>query len=504
MIKEQRKAGVVLNYISITLNMVIGVTYTPFMLKYLGQSEYGIYSLAASIIAYLTVLDLGFGNAITRYTAKFRAEGKDEEQQYMFGMFNVLYIIIGIVALILGAILTLNVDHIFSSNMTETEIFRTKIALGLMTLNLAFTFPLSIWGSIMSAYEQFVFKRLFTIARNVLNPLVMIVLLTMGYKAIAMVVVTTIFNLATLIADYLFCKFKLRIVVKYGRFDWKFLKEVTIYSIWIFFNAIIDRVYWSTGQFVLGIVSGTAAVAVYSVAVQLHSMFLSFSTAISSVFLPKVTSMAVTGSENEQISDLFIRTGRIQFVVMSFVLSGFIVFGRPFINIWAGSEYDEAYIISLLFFIPLTVPLIQTVGLTILQARNQMKFRSLLYLMIAIFSFAFSIPLAKIYGGIGCACVTCAAILIGHGLIMNIYYHKKQSLNISRFWVEITKMSIAPVLYTITAIIAFNIIDVNLYDIKKLFVSGCVFSVIYFVLFWLFSLNETEKKLVMNLLRIKR
>lgn len=63
---NQLKAGVVLNYVSIVLNMVIGLIYTPFMLRKLGQSEYGLYSLAASIIAYLTVLDLGFGNAIVR------------------------------------------------------------------------------------------------------------------------------------------------------------------------------------------------------------------------------------------------------------------------------------------------------------------------------------------------------------------------------------------------------------------------------------------------------
>ena len=88
---NQLKAGAALNYLSIALNMVIGLSYTPYMLRMLGKSEYGLYSLAASIIAYLTILDLGFGNAIVRYTAKFRAEGKLREQQEMFGMFLVLY-----------------------------------------------------------------------------------------------------------------------------------------------------------------------------------------------------------------------------------------------------------------------------------------------------------------------------------------------------------------------------------------------------------------------------
>ena len=169
---NQLKVGAALNYVSICLNMVVGLLYTPYMLRMLGQSEYGLYSLAASIIAYLTVLDLGFGNAIVRYTAKFRAEGKQREQEEMFGMFFILYIGIGIIAMIAGSVLSLNVENMFSRAMTESEVHRTRIMLWLMTFNLAFTFPMSIWGSIMSAYERFVFQRIVSIIRSVLNPVV--------------------------------------------------------------------------------------------------------------------------------------------------------------------------------------------------------------------------------------------------------------------------------------------------------------------------------------------
>ena len=100
---NQLKAGAFLSYLSIGLNNIIGLIYTPFMLRMMGQSEYGLYSLVASIVAYLTVLDLGFGNAIVRYTAKFRAEGKEQEQYEMFGMFLILYSIIGIIAFLIDA-----------------------------------------------------------------------------------------------------------------------------------------------------------------------------------------------------------------------------------------------------------------------------------------------------------------------------------------------------------------------------------------------------------------
>ena len=333
---NQLKAGAFLSYVSIGLNMVVGLLYTPYMLRMLGQSEYGLYSLASSIIAYLTVLDLGFGNAIVRYTAKFRSEGKEREQQEMFGMFFLLYIGIGLVAVIAGSLLALNVERIFSVNMTASEVYRTRIMLWLMTFNLAFTFPMSIWGSIMTAYERFVFQRLVSIVRSALNPVVMILLLVVGYKSVAMVVVTTLFNVATLFTHFYYCRCKLFIELRFGRFNPSFLKEVSVYSFWLFLNAIMDRIYWSTGQFVLGMYRGTVTVAVYSVAIQLTHMFMLFSSAISGVFLPKVTAMVTRGGSDRDISDLFIRTGRIQYIVMSFVLSAFVVFGRAFLRLWAG------------------------------------------------------------------------------------------------------------------------------------------------------------------------
>ena len=124
---NQLKAGAALNYAIILLNTIVGLLYTPYMLRMMGKSEYGLYSLVASVISYLTILDLGLGNAVVRYTAKFRAEGKQREQYEMFGMFFVLYVIIGAVALLLGSALYFNVDAMFGATMTVEELYKARI-----------------------------------------------------------------------------------------------------------------------------------------------------------------------------------------------------------------------------------------------------------------------------------------------------------------------------------------------------------------------------------------
>lgn len=493
MVINQLKTGAALSYVLLGLNTIIGLLYTPFLLRMLGKSEYGLYSLAASVIAYLTVLDLGFGNAIVRYTAKFRAEGKREEQYEMFGMFFLLYLGISAIAFIVAMALVWKVDAIFDANMTVGEVSRMRIILLLMAFNLAFTFPMSIWGSIITAYEDFVFQKLVNIARTILNPVVMIVLLYFGYKAIALVVVTTLFNVLTLNVNHLYCKRKLHVKLYFRKFRLGFLKEVSIYSFWIFLNAIMDRIYWSSGQFILGIYQGTASVAVYAVAIQLKDMYFMFSTAISSVFLPRVTSMVTKGASEKEISDLFIRTGRIQYLIMAFILVSFILFGQSFISLWAGPSYLEAYKIALLFFVPVTVPLIQNLGVTILMARNQMKFRCVSYVIIAIGSLFLSVPLAKMYGGIGCAIATAFALTFGQVIVMNIYYKRVIYLDIPRFWREIGKMSLTPVILGLLGYFILSQIEID--SIITFLLSALIFSLIYLVTIWRTGMNDYERDL---------
>lgn len=493
---NQLKAGAILSYAIMGLSNLVGLLYTPYMLRMMGQSEYGLYSLVASVVAYLTILDLGFGNTIIRYTAKFRAEGKTKEQETMFGMFIVLYSIIGLIAFLLGLILYFNIDLIYGNALTPDELHKTHILMLLMIFNLAVTFPLSIFGSIVTAYEKFVFQKLIQIGRIILNTLLMIVLLEMGYRAIGMVVLITVFNISSLLLNFWYSKYKIKIKIKFGSFDWQFFRELAGYSFYIFIGAIIDRLYWSSGQLVLGAFVGTAAVAIFAVGIQLEQMYMGFSTAISGVYLPKVTAMASKEKSEKEISSLFIRTGRIQFIVMAFILTGFILFGQQFILLWAGNDYRDTYTIALLFFIPLTIPLIQNVGITILQARNQIKFRALLYIAIAVLSLVMQLLVVKKYGGIGCAAAIGSALVIGHVIIMNIYYFKKQHINIPVFWKEIGKMSVIPVLLGVATYAVLYFIKLD--SIVKLASGIMLFSGIYIPLFWKIAMNNYERELLLK------
>jgi len=491
---NQLKVGAVLSYLSIGLNNLITLLYTPFMLRLMGQTEYGLYSLVASVVSYLTILDFGFGNAIVRYTAKYRAEGKTTELYEMFGLFLLLYSVIGVIALGLGSVLYWNVEELFGETMGSEELRKVRIMLLLTIFNIAITFPFSLFTSIITAYEKFIFQKMINIIRIVLNAAVMIAMLLLGYRAIGMVVVTVAFNVITLLINWWYCYYKLHIKIRFGRFRWDFVREVSIYSFWIFLNAIMDRIYWSTGQFILGIYRGAVSVAIYALAMQVVHVYMNFSTAIQGVFLPRITSMVTRDDNPKEISDIFIRVGRIQYIVMVFILTGFIVFGRQFIRLWAGVDYSAAYSIIVILFVPLLIPLIQNLGITILQARNQMKFRSVCYVTLALLSLGLSIPLAQKYDGIGCAIGTAISLILGQVVIMNIYYWKKVRIDIPRFWSEIATMSKTPLLVGGFSYFVVRFFSVS--DLGGLLIGITLFSLVYIPLFWFFDMNSYERNLL--------
>ena len=496
---NQRKVGAILSYIVIGLNMIVGIAYTPFLIRMLGQAEYGLYSIIQSVISYFTVMDMGFGNAIIIYTSRYINQKNKEKQDKLHGMFFLIYCIIGILAAILGVILCFNVEALFGQSMNVEEIAKAKVMMLILTFNLAITFPLSIFGNIIVAHEKFFISKIIKIGQILLQPLLIIPLLFMGYKSIAMIIVITIVNIIGLVLNTIICIKKLKVNLKFKGFDLKLLREIFSYSFFIFLNEIINKVNWSLDRFIVGSIAGTVATAIYAVSGQLNTMYMNFSTAISNVTLSKITKMEDNKASNEEFTDIFIKTGRIQYILLALIITGFVLFGKAFINLWAGAGYESSYIIACILMIPITIPLIQNIGINILQAKNLYKYRTIIFLGIAVLNVILSIPLTKLYSGIGAAIGTAVSLCIGQGIILNIYYHKKVGINIIKFWENIFRMSMPIAVTVIFGIFLNKIIIAN--SAMFLGIKILIYSIVYCILMWKLGMNTYEKELVKNPIR---
>lgn len=491
---NQLKAGAVLSYVSMGLGYCISIIYTPIMLRLLGQSEYGLYNLVSSVVSYLGLLSFGFGSSYVRYYYRYKVNDDQNNIAKLNGMFLIVFTMIGLIAIIAGTALVLNLNLIFGEKITSDELSKAKILMSIMVFNLSISFPATVFNSFITANEKYIFQKILQMLKIVISPFVMFPVLLMGYKSIGMVVVTTVITIIVEILNVIFCFKRLKINFKFKYFDFSLMKEIAIFSSYIFMNMIIDQINWNVDKFIIGRFRGTIGVAVYGLAAQLNTYYLSLSTTVSSIFIPRVNRMVATSNNNIELTYLFTRIGRLQFIILSLICTGLITFGKPFISIWAGSNYIESYSIALLLIIPVTIPLIQNLGIEIQRAKNMHQFRSWIYLFIAIGNVCLSIPLTKLYGGVGAAIGTALSLLIGNGLIMNLYYHKRVGLNMIYFWKQILKFIPALLPIFIASLVINTHID--LYHVVSLLIGGIVYVMVFSFSMWFIGMNQYEKDLI--------
>ena len=331
--------------------------------------------------------------------------------------------------------------------------------------------------------------------------MIMIPLLLNNFKSVALVIVITVLNIGTLLINMVYCFKKIKIKMRFTKINFSILKEIFMYSFFIFLNTIIEKMNWNIDQFILGSIKGTVEVALYSLAAQINTLYLNFSTAISGVMLPKITIMIENKEAKTEIDKLFIKVGRLQFLLLSLIITGFIIFGRQFMIFWGGQEYVKAYEVACILIIPVTIPLIQNLGISILQAKNKHRFRTVILFFIAILNVIISIPLAKHYGAIGSALGTSIGIMIGPTLIMNWYYKVKIGMNIGEFWRNIIKMSIPiGIVFLITSFTINHIMDMT--KILNMGIGIIFYTIFFSVVTWYFVMNDYEKNLIKKPLKI--
>ena len=501
--RNQLKVGVILSYISTGLNMAIQLIYTPVMIHLLGQSEYGLYTLVGSVVSYLSLFSLGFSGAYLRFYSRYEKKGDRDGVARLNGMFLSLFMAMSMAALVCGWSLAQFAPQLFGAKLTMPELQKAKILMEILVVNIALTFPSSVFDSIVSAHEQFFFQRVLNLAGIVFSPLVCLPLLLAGYGSVAVVSVTTVITILKLAVNIAFCFKRLRVPFVFRGCEYVLLKEISGFSFFLFLNMIIDQINWSVDKFILGWVSGTGAVAVYGVGAQINSLFISFSTAISSVFAPRVNCIAASGSKTmkQEYTALFTKVGRIQFLVLALIASGFVIFGRYFITeIYATDEYAQAYPVALLLVLPAMIPLIQNLGIEIQRAVNKHQARAVIYFIMALANVGISIPLAKAFGPAGSAMGTAISLLVANGLVMNIYYHKAIGLEMPIFWKRILGLAKALILPALAGALIMHFITFT--RLENFVVWVALYTGLYCFSCWKFGMNKEEKDLARQPFRV--
>lgn len=497
---RQIKVGIMLQYIQMGLNIIIHLIYTPAMISILGKNEYGIYSLASSVISYLSLLSLGFGASYIRFYTRYKNQQNTKAINELNGLYLLVFSTIGIISLLSGLFIAKNVEIFFNDSYTLQELKLASILMVFLAINLAISFPASLFVSYISSQEKFIYQKLMNMGKTIVSPCLCIALLFLGYGSIGMVVATTALSLVVDIINILYCIRKLGMDFSIGENNKELLVEISKFSAFIALNQIIDQLNWQTDKLVLGKIINASAVSIYSIGSTLNTMYISFSTAIVSVFTPKVHRIVAEAEDaDNKLTDLFIRIGRIQYFVLMLILSGFVLYGKFFIYKWVGEGFDEAYYVALFLMCPITISLIQNLGIEIQRAKNKHQFRSIIYTIMAVLNILVSIQFCKVYGIVGVAFGTTISLLFANGLIMNWYYQKRLGINIIRFWKSIFISSRGLIIP-----ICFGLVVLKCYELKgylDLLLVLILYTIVYCVSVFFFSMNSGEKRNIVLLIQ---
>jgi len=493
---NQIKIGAALNYATIFLTNIIGLIMTPFILNHLGKAEYGIYLTIGALVGTISLLDFGLNNTVVRFVAKYKAEKDRKGEENFLATTMLLYAIISLIAIVLGVVFYGYMDDYFTK-MTKDELRIAKIIFSIFIFNLAIGLPGGAFTGICYAYESFVFPKTLNIIRYILRSITVLTVLFLGGKAIQLVIIDSIFNIFIIIITAFFVFRKLKVKIKLHTLSKEFVKHIFSYSVWIFVFSLVGIFQWKVGHWILGRIASPEVLSVYGIGIVLGTYYGAFSSAISSVFLPRATKMAVANVSGEELTSMMIKIGRISFIILMYILIAFFLFGNQFVFLWVGSELGKdgahtSWLIALIIMIGLTIPLIQYFGTSILEAQGRISFKAKIYLLFLIIGTIIGAFFAKKYEGIGMICGSVAGMVVAQ-FFLNIYYYRIVNINIFRFFKEVFNKTFLLLLLVFGISYFLNYIPGNNWFIFV--IRASIYSLIFILIIYNLGMVESEKKI---------
>lgn len=501
---KNRGLGLALSYANTILGMISGLFLSSFMLRQLGDTNYGVYQTMTSFANYLVLLEFGTGTVMSRNLSAIRAKGSDKlEIEKNISTIWTITAFLSLTILLVSGIFYMSIDKIYADSLTLQQIADGKQMFLLITVFLVASFVTHTLNGIVLAYEHYTYSSIMAITKLFFRTVLLVFLIAKYQKAVVICIVDAAMN--TLIACYTlgYCRKKFGVKINFRYFDKVILRSSLPLCLALFLQTIVNQSNNIVGKFVLGVMTGPEDVALYSVGLYVFSIFSSLSVIPVSIYVPQVTRDVVSGLEGLALTKTLVQPCRMNVLVSGTVLFGFFACGRQFISIVYGEEYLLAWLLAIILTAPAFLNMSNSTVLNVLDAKNKRHIRSFMLLFTTALNILMTIFGIKRFGIIAAAAATGIATLL-QVLMINIYYAKAIKLKISYLFRNI-----------FTGIVPFQLLGAaagffvgscltNVYI--SFLCAGCSYVLVAFGGFWLFGKNKTERQLIDKVCRkiIKR
>ncbi|WP_455534914.1 oligosaccharide flippase family protein [Roseburia inulinivorans] len=495
---RQIKIGAILAYGTIAFNILAGLIYTPWMIREIGQSDYGIYGLATSLIAMFSA-DFGLGSAATRFLSKYKAQNDEKKISQFMGVTLKLYLILDAIIFAILVFCFIFMSSIYKG-LSGQEIEKLRIVFVIAGLFTTISFPFQTLNGVITACEKFVFQKLIDFINKAGTIIIMVALLMHGYGLYALVMVNAFVGLVIIVIKLFYLKKEAPIRVDWKYWDNGLLKEIFSFSVWATLITIAQNMIFNIMPTILGITSNTIEISKFTAASTIEGYVYTFTSVISGMFMPRMARMIYKNEQNElasakEITDLMIKVGRIQLVIVGAIISIFIALGSEFVWLWLGEGFEGTYETILLMIIPTAVIAVQGIAETFVSVTGKIKYSAYGTMVTAVCAvvgaFLFSVKGGAIGAGIG----VCIGNTLGRIVIMDVFYFKQFKLDIMRFYMDCFGRMLLPMITACILTIGIqHVIGTGGWIL--FFIKGMISAGIYCILIWFGALNAQEKELL--------
>jgi O-antigen/teichoic acid export membrane protein len=501
---KQIAFGTIMSYLSIVISCVGAIVVTPFIVKCLGDSSYGVYRIIVSLIAYMSILNFGFGSSAVRYISEFRVKNQKEKEGEFLTIIKYMNFFAICICVIVGVIIYSFIGDIFSSSLTLEEIDLAKELFKILIIGVIVSVVNDIYASIINAYEQFIFVKSIDVIRNILKIVLVFMILSFNSSAVFLTMIDLALNVFVLLSNMYYVRFKLKIVIAFRlpnlkTIDFKFYKEVFVFASLVLLNIIINQLIWNTDSIIIGMRLDSVSAAIYGVGATISSMFYNMSLVIGNLLMPKTVFMVKSGATKSELTDYMIKVARIQAFIIFFIVSAYFVMGKQFVQLWMGNSYSDAWISSLLVMIGSVFASLLVSGHAILKAMNKQNFFMGTYFIIFLLNAVITYALVVHTGIIGAAAVTMVTFVGGTIFILIPYYHISIKLNMKKFISSMCR-DILPATLVVAFVMwkFYQYVDISSW--VKFFVMAAVYTVVYYLVIYFCGTTRKEKDIIQSII----
>ncbi len=488
---KQIKLGAVLSYVSIAINIVAGLLYTPWMVEQVGKGDYGLYTLANSLIT-LFMVDFGLSAAASRYISKYRAENNQKKIDDFLGAIYKLYLIIDAIILAVLLVVYCLIDKIYVK-LTPDELVKFKVVYIIAASFAVVNFPFVTLNGILNAYEKFIQLKIADIIYRILLVAITVALLFLGYGLYALVSIHALVGLLVVF-------YKLFVIHKDTpiKINWKYhekalYQDVFGFSFWVTISSLAQRLIFNVTPSILGIVADSRTIAVFGIVVVIEGYTYTVTSAINGMFMPRISRLHEQGAD---IMPLMLNVGRFQYALNGLIIAGFFAIGKSFIHLWMDPSYSEAYYGILLIIIPGLFFNSLQIANTAMIVEKKVKIQAYIAIATGVTNIILSFVLSSFFGVIGACISICIAYMlrvIAYIVVYQRVMHYDMLTFIRKCYI---KMSMPIILSAGTGILmnCFAKHDSWLF----IGITGCVVTIVYFVTLWFMALDKAERKRLMQ------